>query len=634
MCEDHKAVPGRQCKRRAAYKTDPTETQTIAQLCLHMLCAHQTPTMQAAAGLRSLLLCPALLRSSAAPVWAAKPRLLTSLRAFRSPATSSVLVKQQPHSQPRRRGPPAASAATEAVQMASRSFADMGLSLGLQAAMAEHNLSEPTDIQVAAFQEVLRGGDIVLASHTGSGKTLAYLLPLITALKAEERAGGPAARPGRPRALVLGPTRELTEQLLRVAKSLAHHEKFASTCVSGGGGWDAQVRALQRPIDLLVGTPQRVLQHAANGNLAFGDVRWLVLDEADTMFDAGFGADVKQLLKPLKGKQEPASCILVAATMSKAISRLLEEQLPGVRRCETAGFHRGVAGSRHTFHPLPPGADKMNMLLQVVSGDAKRRHRVMVFCNTLDSCRATEHFLSEAGLPTLSYHGDVPLDGRRKAIAQFAEGGDHGQQPLLICTDLAARGLDMPGRVDHVVNFDFPLNAVDYLHRTGRTARAGASGTITSLVARRDQVLAARIKDALNRNLPLDGLSGDKAQLPPHMQPKPETLKRRQDERKAEAAGRRGIRGAARIGKGRQGSGRAPGSSSRGKAVAGPGSGPGKASGFGRGGSSGGRGRAGSFGRGQSSTADAGRGGGRATGNSSKPAPRGSRTKVRFSKFK
>lgn len=126
-----------------------TETQLFAQLCMHMLYAHQTPTMQAAAGLRSLLLCPALLRSSAAPVWAAKPRLLTSLRAFRSPATSSVLVKQQPHAQPpRRRGPPAASAAAEAVQTASRSFADMGLSPGLQAAMAEHNLSEPTDIQV------------------------------------------------------------------------------------------------------------------------------------------------------------------------------------------------------------------------------------------------------------------------------------------------------------------------------------------------------------------------------------------------------------------------------------------------------------------------------------------------------
>jgi len=410
--------------------------------------------------------------------------------------------------------------------------------------MAQNDLLQPTEIQVAAFQAVQEGGDVLLASHTGSGKTLAYLLPVVSAMKAAERETGRATRPGRPRVLVLGPTRELAMQLLRVSKSLSHHEKFRADIACGGSGWELQTKALSQPLDVLVGTPNRVLGHAAKGHLAFGDVRWLVLDEADTMFDAGFGEEVKQVVKAVRGGKTPADTVLVAATVTKAISKLLAEEFPNMRRVETRSLHRAVTGSSHTFLPVSPQSDKLASLLQTVSR-ISRGDRIMVFCNTLASCRATEHHLAEAGLPTLTYHGDIPLGGRKEAIEEFE--GEAEKQPILVCTDLAARGLDIKGRVDHVINFDFPLNPVDYLHRTGRTARAGAPGNVVSFVDRRDQVLAGRIEEALKRDLPLDGLSGDKQDLPAHMRPKPETLKRRKEERLAErSSSGRGRRGSAR----------------------------------------------------------------------------------------
>lgn len=215
---------------------------------------------------------------------------------------------------------------------------------------------------------------------------------------------------------------------------------------------------------------------------------------------------------------------------------------------ETSTLHRGVAGAQHAFLPLPPGGDKLDLLVQLAAGESSRGRRAMVFCNTLDSCRAAEHRLREAALPTLCYHGDVPPEERRRAMAEFSkplvEGG--GGAPLLVATDLAARGLDIPAHVDHVVNFDFPLNPVDYLHRTGRTARAGASGRVTSLVGKGDRVLAERIEDALARGLPLDELSSSKLVLPPHMRPRADTIQRRAEGRRAEAHARKGTRGAQR----------------------------------------------------------------------------------------
>ncbi|KAL3144224.1 hypothetical protein ABBQ32_004004 [Trebouxia sp. C0010 RCD-2024] len=434
-------------------------------------------------------------------------------------------------------------------------FRSLGLSPELLVATQEHGLTEPTEIQAAAIPQMMQGGDVLLASHTGSGKTLAYLLPLVHQLRQQEQEGQ-QSKPKRPRAVVLGPTRELTDQILQVAKSLCHHARFRSACVNGGGTYAQQAAALATPLDILIATPQKLLQHAEKGNVYYGDVQYVVLDEADTMFDRGFGPEVEKVLGPLRSKPQPAQCILVAATLTKPIRRLLEEKFPDMRRIETKSLHKGVAGARHTFLKQQPGQDKLNLLLQVVEGEQRRGQKVMVFCNTLDSCRAADKFLQEHAVPSLTYHGDVPLDGRRQAILSFAQGvedagggggGGRGSfsQPILVCTDLAARGLDIPGHVDHVVNFDFPYNAVDYIHRTGRTARAGQKGRVSSLVAKGDQVLASRIDQALQQGLPMDELSADRRSLPPNMRPKAETLQRRFSEKKASQ--NRGVRGAARF---------------------------------------------------------------------------------------
>lgn len=431
------------------------------------------------------------------------------------------------------------------------SFEKLGLTDDLLQAVKEKNLTSPTEIQRDAIPNILndRRSDFMIASHTGSGKTLAYLLPIVQILKEGELLDGPPMKPKRPRALVLGPTRELTEQIFSVVKSVSHCAKFRSTLVTGGGDMRAQRIALEsRPTDIVIGTPGRVAQHAARGHLHYGDVEFVVLDEADTMLDRGFGPEVVEILKAVRSKSNPARSILVSATLTRQVQRLIDETFPSIRKLETSSLHRGVAGARHSFIPLLSGQDKLDVLLQISDGIISQGKRGLVFCNTLDSCRSVDHQLKENDIPTVCYHGDVPLDGRREAIRIFSS-SDSLTPPLLIATDLAARGLDIPGRVDHVINFDFPLNPVDYLHRTGRTARAGASGKITSLVAKGDRVLATRIEEALRSGLPLDSLSADKSVLPPHMRPKPETLKRRAEKAKAEKHEKRKGRGTRTFGK-------------------------------------------------------------------------------------
>ena len=411
-------------------------------------------------------------------------------------------------------------------------FKDTGLRQELLDALVEMNLVEPTEIQQAVIPKLLldRKSDFSIASHTGSGKTLAYLLPVMHMLKESEEVFGIPMKPRRPRALVLGPTRELIEQIYSVAKELSRMSKLRTVVLTGGKDMSSQKMALGRGLDVLIATPTRVVQHAEKGNLFYGDIETVIIDEADTMMDRGFGVDVKKILAAVRSKPMPARCILVSATMTKQVKQLTKEIFPKMREVETSTLHKGVSGSKHAF--LPVQGDKLELVLQLVEADLGKQEKTIVFCNTLDSCRAVEHYCSEQGFPTVCYHGDVPLEERKIAIATFVGGGQEGEQPILVATDLAARGLDIPGKIDHVINFDFPLNPVDYLHRSGRTARAGAKGKITSIVAKGDQVLARRIEEALAKSLPLDSLSANKKVLPPHMRPKPETLERRRLERK------------------------------------------------------------------------------------------------------
>eukprot|EP00775_Hariotina_reticulata_P013702 gene13702-13824_t len=384
---------------------------------------------------------------------------------------------------------------TPAQGKAASSFEELPLMPKLVEALQAAALTKPTEIQAMAVPAIMSGADYLLASQTGSGKTLAYLLPLVHMLKQlEADTENFTRRPKRPKIVVLGPTKEL---ITSVAKSLCHYAKFRALGLTANTSVSEQAKKLTAPVDVVVATPTRFLQHQEAGNLTIGDVRWLVIDEADTMFDQGFGEEVTKVLSACKARSPPAQVVLVSATMTKAVKRLAEAQLPQLMRLEAAGFHKPTAGALQEFRVLPPGGDKMQMLMELLQGDVRKQRKVLVFCGSVDSCRAVEHHCQDQDLPTVCYHGDMPIAARKESMAAFA--------------DLAARGLDFPGTIDHVINFDFPSNAIDYLHRAGRTARAGAVGRVTSLVGPRDRRLATAIQYALDKDLPLDQVTASGA---------------------------------------------------------------------------------------------------------------------------
>lgn len=390
------------------------------------------------------------------------------------------------------------------------SFRELNLTEEVLGCLEELGISAPTEIQCLGIPSVLDGKSVVMGSHTGSGKTLAYMLPLVQLLRRDETLYGMLMKPRRPRAVVLCPTRELCEQVFRVAKSISHHARFRSTMVSGGGRVRLQEDSLNVPVDMVVGTPGRVLQHIQDGNLVYGDIKYVVLDEADTMFDRGFGPDIRKFLSPLKNRatksdDEGFQTVLVTATMTQGVQKLVDEEFQGIIHLRTSTLHKKVASARHDFIKLSGSENKLEALVQVLEPSLAKGNRVMVFCNTLNSSRAVDHYLGENQFFTVNYHGEVPAEQRVENLKKFKS--ETGDCPTLVCTDLAARGLDLD--VDHVIMFDFPSNAIDYLHRTGRTARMGAKGKVTSLISRKDQLLANRIEQAIGKNESLESLTAD-----------------------------------------------------------------------------------------------------------------------------
>ncbi|KAF3549388.1 hypothetical protein DY000_02002955 [Brassica cretica] len=393
-------------------------------------------------------------------------------------------------------------------------FEELGVSSEVMGALKEMNIEVPTEIQCIGVPAVMERKSVVLGSHTGSGKTLAYLLPIVQLMREAEASLGRITKP----------TRELSEQVYRVAKSVSHHARFRSILVSGGSRIRPQEDSLNNAIDMVVGTPGRILQHIEEGNMVYGDIAYLVLDEADTMFDRGFGPDIRKFLAPLKQRALKTNdlgfqTVLVTATMTTAVQKLVDEEFQGIEHLRTSTLHKKIANARHDFVKLSGSEDKLEALLQVLEPSLAKGSKVMVFCNTLNSSRAVDHYLSENQVSTVNYHGKVPAEQRVDNLKKFKD--EEGDCPTLVCTDLAARGLDLD--VDHVIMFDFPKNSIDYLHRTGRTDRMGAKGDpcfkvlmcvslqekVTSLISRKDQMLATRIDEAMRNNESLEALTND-----------------------------------------------------------------------------------------------------------------------------
>lgn len=382
-------------------------------------------------------------------------------------------------------------------------FGALGLNEEIVQHMQSMKISNPTGIQSRGIPPILGGADVILGAATGSGKTFAYLLPVVQLLKQAEQMrcdGDPPLRVARrPRALVLIPTRELTEQVEEVARKLSHHAKFRVVgALSGGAGSFRKLKEkVGAPLDVLVATTGRLLQLLEDKAVDIRFVKHVVIDEVDTMFDKGFEKELKKILWWCQGANSTISnrpqFIAAGATHPNGAQEIYAEVFPNAKRIDV-DLHKTPRGLKQRFIYVEPNK-KMEEIVTFL-GEVRRDGvltggRMMIFCNTMDSCRFLGHFLTECGYRVACIHGDVPVERREMEYDSFRS----GEKELIVCTDMAARGLDNL-RVGHVALFDFPNSAVDYLHRAGRTARAGATGRVTSFVLKKDMKLARAIQRA------------------------------------------------------------------------------------------------------------------------------------------
>lgn len=345
------------------------------------------------------------------------------------------------------------------------SFADLGVAEPLQRALHTENYHTPTPIQAQAIPLLLAGKDLLGVAQTGTGKTAAFALPILQQLAARrERAGRGAAR-----ALILAPTRELAIQIGDAIRTYGRHLGLRHTVIVGGVGQQPQVRALSRGVDILVATPGRLLDLVNQGHVRLKSASFLVLDEADRMLDMGFIRDVRKIIAALPRERQS---LLFSATMPADVARLAAEILRDPARIEISP--KTVTVDKVEQHVYFVDAPRKRALLTELLRDPALA-RVIVFTRTKHRANRVSEDISKAGITTEALHGNKSQGARQRALARFRA----GQARVLVATDIAARGIDVDG-ITHVINFELPNEPESYVHRIGRTARAGATGIALS----------------------------------------------------------------------------------------------------------------------------------------------------------
>jgi len=364
------------------------------------------------------------------------------------------------------------------------SFASLGLSEALAAAVAALGYNAPTPVQQRAIPALLQGRDLMVAAQTGTGKTASFALPILQKLfPAGLTDNSKRAGRGQTRVLVLTPTRELAAQVHDSFRAYAEKLPLSSAVVFGGVGTKSQVDALQGGLDVLVACPGRLLDLALMGAADLSAVEILVLDEADRMLDMGFIHDVKKILAKLPKERQN---LLFSATFSKDISELAEKLLKKPERIEVTPPNTTV--ERIEQRVLHCAAEYKRALLAHLIERGNWR-QVLVFTRTKHGANRLAEYLDKRGLSALAIHGNKSQNVRSKALADFKSGAVR----VLVATDIAARGLDID-QLPHVVNFELPQVAEDYVHRIGRTGRSGRSGEALSLVAPAEEKLLRAIE--------------------------------------------------------------------------------------------------------------------------------------------
>ncbi len=349
--------------------------------------------------------------------------------------------------------------------MSEVSFADLGLSEPLLRALHGAKYTTPTPIQARTIPALLQGRDVLGIAQTGTGKTAAFALPVLQLLAAS----GERAQPKSPRALVLAPTRELAVQIARSFDTYGRGLGLRLCTVVGGLGYGRQIETLARGVDILIATPGRLLDLVERGNVKLGNVNFFVLDEADRMFDMGFIRDVRRIASSVSKNRQT---LLFSATMPNDIAKLSSEILRNPEKVEIAAQGKPIEKIEQRVYYVN-ASSKRQLLSHLLADEALER--VIVFTRTKRGANRVAEALEDRGVRSEAIHGNKSQNARQKALDNFAR----GKARVLVATDLASRGIDVQG-VTHVINYELPADAESYVHRIGRTARAGASGIAVS----------------------------------------------------------------------------------------------------------------------------------------------------------
>ncbi|HUP94736.1 MAG TPA: DEAD/DEAH box helicase [Burkholderiales bacterium] len=366
-------------------------------------------------------------------------------------------------------------------------FAGLGLAEPLLRAVADAGYTIPTPVQAKAIPIVLAGEDLLAAAQTGTGKTAGFVLPILQRLSnGAENVNG--ARPGRPRCLILTPTRELAAQVEESVRIYGKYVPLKSMVMFGGVGIQPQVTQLRKRIDILVATPGRLLDHAGQRTLDLSGVEILVLDEGDRMLDMGFIPDVKRILALMPKQRQN---MLFSATFSSEIRALAANLLNKPGCIDIAPRNTASELVEQSVH-LVGKNEKRDLLSHLIRHNAWQQ--VLVFTRTKHGANRLTEKLQKDGIAAVAIHGNKSQAARTRALADFKR----GEVSVLVATDIAARGLDIE-ELPHVVNFELPHVAEDYVHRIGRTGRAGVSGAAVSLVDAEEIQLLRAIEKLINR---------------------------------------------------------------------------------------------------------------------------------------
>jgi ATP-dependent RNA helicase RhlE len=373
-------------------------------------------------------------------------------------------------------------------------FASLNLAQPLMRAIADAGYTTPTPVQAQAIPLVLAGGDLLAGAQTGTGKTAGFTLPILQLLSAKPAAN---PRPGRPRCLILVPTRELAAQVEQSVQTYGKYLPLKSMVMFGGVNINPQMKALRGQLDILVATPGRLLDHVGQKTLDLSGVEILILDEADRMLDMGFIRDIKKILALLPKQRQN---LLFSATFSDEIKTLSDGLLHNPGYVEVARRNSTVELITQSVH-LVPQKLKSHLLSHLIKHNDWKQ--VLVFTRTKHGAnRLTEKLIAD-GIPAAAIHGNKSQPARTKALAQFKD----GSLPVLVATDIAARGLDID-QLPHVVNFELPNVPEDYVHRIGRTGRAGSSGAAISLVDKEELQFLRDIERLIKREIPVVAIDG------------------------------------------------------------------------------------------------------------------------------